>query len=101
MITEVRQIRLSEALVQAMALIDLASAGKSDITAEEITALYNATCDTQLIVSADEYSLARTLAIGAITEQVGSNIQASAAIANLMDLLDQTELQLAEGGEAR
>lgn len=92
-----RDILLPAVLIQAMTFIDEASTGRNAASSKEITALYNDTCDRQNVLSADAYSLARTMAIGALAEQEGSNIQASAAIASLIELLDTA----AEGGEDR
>ena len=80
---------MEQVLTEAIRFVERASDNNHRVAPETITRLYNDACDEQERVTPEEFSLARTVAIGAITEQEGSNIQGMAAIDNLYQVLEQ------------
>ena len=86
--TTAKQLNMNKVITKAILFVEAASDNNHRVSAERITELYNAECDEQFDASPEEFSLACTIAIGAITEQEGSNIQGMAAIDNLYSLID-------------
>ena len=85
-------INLNNVLQLATGLIQAAKRPNDQVSKEDIKRIYNHTCDNRESVfidsfDPDEYQLASTIAIGAVAEQEGSGIQATAAIACLEDFL--------------
>ena len=78
---------MEQVLTEAIRFIELAADNNHGVQEQTIKDLYNSECDEQDRVNPDVLSLACTVAIGAITEQKGSNIQSLAAMDNLAYLL--------------
>lgn len=85
--TTTQKLNMEQVLTKAIRFIEAASDNNHRVSAQRIKELYNAECDLQNDVSSEEFSLACTIAIGAITEQEGSNIQSLAAMDNIAYLL--------------
>lgn len=85
--TNKKQLNISQVLEEAIRLIEITADNNYGVEAEAITRFYNAECDEQERVEPEEFSLAHTVAIGAITQQDGSNVQSLAAMDNLAYLL--------------
>jgi len=82
---------IAKVVVGAIDLIDQAKLDDERFLISDIQEIYDANCDRQQELSRFEYALACTLAIGAVREQDGSNIVASAAIADLSYTLEAIE----------
>ena len=87
--TTTQQLNMEQVLKEAIRFIDYAADNNHRVAPKIITRFYNAECDEQERVTPEEFSLARTIAIGAVTEQEGSNIQGLAAIDKLYQVLEQ------------
>lgn len=85
-----QKLNIIKVLEEAIQIIDQAVQGITplSITHTDIRAIYNKNCDNQIHLTSTEYELATTIAIGAITQQNGSNIQAIAAITDIENLID-------------
>jgi hypothetical protein len=86
-----QQLNIYRVLEVAIGFIDQAADETGAVSAQTLKDIYNSTSfeDYECGLTADEFSLANTIAIGAITEQNGSNIQAVAAMANLQEFFLQ------------